>query len=641
VADENSLMMIVYQGNNYQIRVGDLLSVTGVPITRQVIAGTGLTGGGALSSNVTLSVAVGGIGGTQLNSTGVTPGVYGNSTNIPVFTVDTNGRVSAATTIQAAVPSVTGTPDQIAISAGPTVAIASNPVLPGSGGVVVPAGTTGQRGTAVDGNFRYNSTTASFEGYANGLWGTIPSGVGVNSISFGTTGLTPATATTGSVTVAGVLAIANGGTGNTSGTATVNANLTGAVTSVGNATSLGSFTSAQLLAALTNETGTGVAVFGTSPTITTSLGTGSTTFALINTNATTINFGGAATAVNIGAATGTATVNNTTLAAKAITASTTLGVTGLSTLSSGAIVQGLTVGLGGSAVATNTSIGYQVLGTNTSGSNNTGVGYNALLNNNTGSSNTGIGYLALTNTTDSSNTGIGSTALLNNTTGNYNTGVGDSALYSNVVGIRNVAVGADALVQNTGSFNTACGSGALGTTTTGSNNTAIGYNSGNAITTGANNVVVGSYTGSAAPISAIGSNYIVLSDGAGTVRQTIDPSGNVSFTGGITSRVVVIADATSVTVNTDTTDIATQANTQAVGTLTVNAPTGTAVNGQKFILRLTSTNVQTFAWNAVFAGSVDITLPTVSSGGGKTDYLGFIYNSTAAKWQMIAKVFGF
>jgi hypothetical protein len=113
--------------------------------------------------------------------------------------------------------------------------------------------------------------------------------------------------------------------------------------------------------------------------------------------------------------------------------------------------------------------------------------------------------------------------------------------------------------------------------------------------------------------------------------------------GGVSNvpKVVAIANATSITVNTDTTDIATQANTQAVGTLTVNAPTGTAINGQKFILRLTSTNVQTFSWNAVFAGSTDITLPTVSSGSSKTDYLGFIYNSTAVKWQMVAKVFGF
>lgn len=103
VADENSLMMIVYQGNNYQIRVGDLLSVAGVPTSRQVIAGTGMTGGGALSSNVTLSIAPGGVGSTELASSGVTPGVYGTATDIPVFTVDATGRVMAATTIPATI----------------------------------------------------------------------------------------------------------------------------------------------------------------------------------------------------------------------------------------------------------------------------------------------------------------------------------------------------------------------------------------------------------------------------------------------------------------------------------------------------------------------------------------------------------
>ena len=284
VADDNSLMMIVYQGNNYKIRVGDLLTVAGVPITRQVIAGTGLTGGGALSSNVTLSVAVAGIGATQLDATGVTPGVYGNATNIPVFTVDTNGRLATATTTPAAVPSVTGTANQITISAGPTIAIANNPILPGSGGMILPVGTTGQRGSSSDGNLRYNTTTASFEGYANGAWGSIVSGAGVSSISFGSTGLTPSTTTTGAVTVAGTLAVASGGTGVTTstgttnvvlsnsptlvtpdlgtpsfllgtnitgtaagltaGTVTTNANLTGDVTSVGNATTLATVASA-------------------------------------------------------------------------------------------------------------------------------------------------------------------------------------------------------------------------------------------------------------------------------------------------------------------------------------------------------------------------------------------------------------
>ena len=46
-------------------------------------------------------------------------------------------------------------------------------------------------------------------------------------------------------------------------------NLTGAITSVNTATSLGSFTSLQLLTALTDETGSGAAVFATSPTLVT------------------------------------------------------------------------------------------------------------------------------------------------------------------------------------------------------------------------------------------------------------------------------------------------------------------------------------------------------------------------------------
>ncbi|CAB5221543.1 hypothetical protein UFOVP240_189 [uncultured Caudovirales phage] len=47
-----------------------------------------------------------------------------------------------------------------------------------------------------------------------------------------------------------------------------------------------------------------------SPAVTTSLTTGSTSFDLINTTATTVNFAGAATTLSIGASTGTTTVNN-------------------------------------------------------------------------------------------------------------------------------------------------------------------------------------------------------------------------------------------------------------------------------------------------------------------------------------------
>lgn len=109
----------------------------------------------------------------------------------------------------------------------------------------------------------------------------------------------------------------------------------------------------------------------------------------------------------------------------------------------------------------------------------------------------------------------------------------------------------------------------------------------------------------------------------------------------IQERVVSYTDATSVTIVADTTDIAKQTNTQVAGTLTVGAPTGTPFDGQKLMLRLQSTNVQTFVWNAIFTGSTDLPLPTATSGSSKYDYIGFMYNSTAAKWQIIAKNFGF
>ena len=90
-----------------------------------------------------------------------------------------------------------------------------NATVSATGSFTPPVGTTAQRpGTPATGMMRYNTSTTAFEGYNGSAWGNLtPASASVASINFGSTGLTPNTATTGAVSVAGTLAVANGGTG--------------------------------------------------------------------------------------------------------------------------------------------------------------------------------------------------------------------------------------------------------------------------------------------------------------------------------------------------------------------------------------------------------------------------------------------
>ena len=135
---------------------------------------------------------------------------------------------------------------------------------------------------------------------------------------------------------------------------------------------------------------------------------------------------------------------------------------------------------------------------------------------------------------------------------------------------------------------------------------------------------------------------------ASTVTGPTGPTGSASTVTGPTgpvgpkfgSRVVAVADTGTVTPNINTTDIC-YLNSTASGTLSIAAPTGTPSDGQLLMLRLLCTNSLTFSWNIAYSGSNDLSLPTVTTGSSKTDYIGFIYNASTSSWNMLLKVFGF
>lgn len=197
-----------------------------------------------------------------------------------------------------------------------TAGFALLPALTANTAVVVNAGGTALTNTvgtfALAGNF---ATTGAFSttlvaGASISL--TLPVVAGTLATLAGTETLSNKTLTAPALgtPASGVLTNCTGtASGLTAGTVTTNANLTGHVTSVGNAAVLGSFTSAQLAAALTDETGSGAAVFATSPSFTTPvLGTPTSgnlancTFPTLNQNTT----GNALTATTAATVTGAA-----------------------------------------------------------------------------------------------------------------------------------------------------------------------------------------------------------------------------------------------------------------------------------------------------------------------------------------------
>lgn len=92
--------LYIYDGSAWVDLTGDIQSIT---------AGTGLTGGGT-DGDITINLA----------DTAVTPGSYGSSTEIPTFTVDAQGRLTAASTASISttlnIAADSGTDDGVALA---------------------------------------------------------------------------------------------------------------------------------------------------------------------------------------------------------------------------------------------------------------------------------------------------------------------------------------------------------------------------------------------------------------------------------------------------------------------------------------------------------------------------------------------
>lgn len=109
--------------------------------------------------------------------------------------------------------------------------------------------------------------------------------------------------------------------------------------------------------------------------------------------------------------------------------------------------------------------------------------------------------------------------------------------------------------------------------------------------------------------------------------------GTASITKKLTSGVASVASGATIT---PTSDDGNQYNVTALATsAAIAAPSGTPVDGQKLIIRLRDNNTaQGLTWNAIYR-TIGTTLPSTTV-ATKTTYVGCIYNSADAVWDVVA-----
>jgi len=232
--------LIIYDAATSLWKNANLTAGTGISITNgagsitisapengtvtSVATGTGLTGG-PITSTGTISLA----------NTAVSAGSYGSASAVPTFTVDAQGRLTAAsnTSIAIANTAVSGlgtmstqNANSVSISGGSVTGITDLAVADGGTGASSASGARTNLLPTYTSNagkvLAVNIGGTDVEWISAGGVGTVTS----IDVSGGTTGLTtsggPITSS-GTITLAGTLAVANGGTGSTTAGAALTA----------------------------------------------------------------------------------------------------------------------------------------------------------------------------------------------------------------------------------------------------------------------------------------------------------------------------------------------------------------------------------------------------------------------------------
>jgi len=153
-----------------------------------------------------------------------------------------------------------------------------------------------------------------------------------------------------------------------------------------------------------------------------------------------------------------------------------------------------------------------------------------------------------------------------------------------------------------------------------------------------------SVTGS--PVTTSGTLAITLSGTAlpiangGTGATTLAGASIATYSGTetltnkrIDPRVTSAASASSLTPDISASDV--YAYTALAAGLTINAPTGTPLDGDKLIFRLLDNGTsRALTWNGTYT-VIGVTLPTATT-ISKTTYVGCIYNANNTRWDVIA-----